>query len=589
MPASSPAADTATTVPVVSDTPAATASSVTIASAVATVVLTDTVTATGVLSSTFTPTMPPTATATMVIPSPTDTPTMTATHTAVPTSTATQTSTPSYTATSTPAVTMTATRTPTSTNIPLAPGGSAPNTATGTPLSTGTPAVPPTSTATNTDTASPTATDTGVLRVTDAGPSGAKSTSTPLKEAVQTSGKILPTATRATGSHSSTGVAPARAQADAATASASLALDLAAPAMLGVNGFVYTPQPFEVKVSVHNQGKGLAKNVRLTLDLPKGLSLASGTVTQAIGSIQQGAGQQVAWQVAANWQTHRVTLRYSVHVLAQNAPVRMVQAHITVPSVARQLKAPRITISPARLWSGDQLDLTIKTVPGASILAGICCVQGSQPTPGKSGDLWMRGATADQNGVYAWRIENLAVPVDSKVQVQVTISGPGAHAVSTQKSFIIRFNAQNGAPPLAPHGKTTPYNPAPGMGYMAPQCTAIKPPRRHRIRAARRPGQGNRRLRRSQPRHISAWNITSKEDSANGLLSPTTGCRAALRHGDAGRQLPWREWQEPRQSCLYDCRGGRRWREYVGTQGAIPDCRWAHRIDERHRLLCRSR
>ena len=408
IPAPPPASDTPTDPPATSNTPASTVTSVTTPTGTPTTVPLDTATATDVPSTTSTATSLPgdTVTPTSILVS-----TSTPTDTPQPTAAATSTYTPTTTATYTPGPTSTATKIPAGQPYPAPSyGGAVP--ATNIPASTYTATAvdisTPWPTLTQTATSTPLPVTIGSVQVTD---TDTPVSTDPTGRATQVMGKPEPTTIRAVHAANRSAAAPPRSSFAAATAPAPvLTITLAAPALLGVADFRYTPQPFIVKATLRNQGKGQIQNVRLTLALPKGLSLASGTTTQVVGNVRAGTGRQVLWRIMASRQVYRTTLTYAVQATALNARAQVAHARIILPAIFIVLKAPILTVSPLKLWGGDQLAVTIKTVPGASLVAAICCVRGSQRPGGTvrdiigNGDLWTeappRISTAPTPGVF---------------------------------------------------------------------------------------------------------------------------------------------------------------------------------------------
>jgi|GEM_PF-2139092 len=112
-----------------------------------------------------------------------------------------------------------------------------------------------------------------------------------------------------------------------------LALGVSAPATLSVVNGQYSPNPFDVTATVFNNGNGAANGVALTLNLPAGLSLASGSATQTVGDLPAGQERQVSWSVRANPQPAETTVTFSVTASATNAQSKTVQRQITLGKV----------------------------------------------------------------------------------------------------------------------------------------------------------------------------------------------------------------------------------------------------------------
>lgn len=116
-----------------------------------------------------------------------------------------------------------------------------------------------------------------------------------------------------------------------------LALGISAPAALSLVNGQYSPNPFDVTATVFNNGNGTASNVNLTLNLPAGLSLAAGTLTQSVGNLPAGQERQVSWSVSAASQPSEATLTFSVTAAAANAQTKTVQRQITLGAVVTPL------------------------------------------------------------------------------------------------------------------------------------------------------------------------------------------------------------------------------------------------------------
>lgn len=110
-----------------------------------------------------------------------------------------------------------------------------------------------------------------------------------------------------------------------------LALNVDSPATLSVVNNQYSPNPFTVVATVLNNGTATATNVQLTLNLPAGLSLVNGSLTQSIGDLPVGQEQQLVWTVQASPQQNQTTLTMSVTATASNADTKQVSRTLTVP------------------------------------------------------------------------------------------------------------------------------------------------------------------------------------------------------------------------------------------------------------------
>ncbi|SRR6266487_16088 len=137
-----------------------------------------------------------------------------------------------------------------------------------------------------------------------------------------------------------------------------LALGVSGPATLSVINNAYSPNPFTVATTVLNNGTADANNVALTLHLPTGLSLASGTATQDVGTLPVGQERDVSWSVQAASQTSEQTLTYSVDAVATNTTLKNVARQITLPAISTMTPSPtrkpdsRIVPSPSENYAG---------------------------------------------------------------------------------------------------------------------------------------------------------------------------------------------------------------------------------------------
>jgi len=110
-----------------------------------------------------------------------------------------------------------------------------------------------------------------------------------------------------------------------------LALNVDSPATLSVVNNQYSPNPFTVVATVLNNGTATATNVQLTLNLPAGLSLVNGSLTQPIGDLPVGQEQQLVWTVQASPRQNQTTLTMIVTATASNADTKQVSRALTVP------------------------------------------------------------------------------------------------------------------------------------------------------------------------------------------------------------------------------------------------------------------
>jgi Tol biopolymer transport system component/lysophospholipase L1-like esterase len=120
-----------------------------------------------------------------------------------------------------------------------------------------------------------------------------------------------------------------------------ITLDLSGPASLTVVNNLYAPNPFDVTAIVTNNGNATATDVELTLGLPIGLSLVSGSVNQIVGDLASGQQSQVSWSVIANPQGTQTILTYSVTASASNLPSSLTSIQLLLPAISSE-KQPEI-------------------------------------------------------------------------------------------------------------------------------------------------------------------------------------------------------------------------------------------------------
>ena len=121
-----------------------------------------------------------------------------------------------------------------------------------------------------------------------------------------------------------------------------LSVDTSGSMSLGVSGLssltcssgAYTPDPFDITATVGANGPSDLTNASVTLNLPAGLSLASGSSQIQLGSVTVGTESQGTWQVHATPQTSDTIVSYSVTSSADNAPPKTVQRSIDLPACA---------------------------------------------------------------------------------------------------------------------------------------------------------------------------------------------------------------------------------------------------------------
>ncbi|GAC1354108.1 MAG: hypothetical protein NVSMB42_11450 [Herpetosiphon sp.] len=118
-----------------------------------------------------------------------------------------------------------------------------------------------------------------------------------------------------------------------------LQLGISAPAQLAVANAGYDPNPFTVIATVRNDGATSTtpvSNVRLTLNLPAGLTLVGDPGTQIVGDLLVDQERQVTWHVAATPQPTVRTLSYGVTAtwsIGSTSDTKTVMRQIVLPGV----------------------------------------------------------------------------------------------------------------------------------------------------------------------------------------------------------------------------------------------------------------
>ncbi|MFN8496429.1 MAG: kelch repeat-containing protein [Anaerolineae bacterium] len=110
-----------------------------------------------------------------------------------------------------------------------------------------------------------------------------------------------------------------------------LLLTLNAPSTLSFMGGQYSPNPFQVIATVQNRGIAVADEIQVTLSLPKGLTLASGTVAQSVSSLAVNSSAQISWTVRAEAQSTQTPLAYFATAQGTNTPVETSLDQVTIP------------------------------------------------------------------------------------------------------------------------------------------------------------------------------------------------------------------------------------------------------------------
>jgi pimeloyl-ACP methyl ester carboxylesterase len=149
-----------------------------------------------------------------------------------------------------------------------------------------------------------------------------------------------------------------------------LALGVTGPAALSVVNNQYTPNPFDVVATVLNTGTASANSVQLTINLPAGLSLASGSATQSIGDLGVSQERQISWSVSAAPQSSQTTLTYSVTTAASNVQPKTVERQITLPPLTA-LSVSVGTLNFGKVPVGGSKDLNLILTNIGAVALGI--------------------------------------------------------------------------------------------------------------------------------------------------------------------------------------------------------------------------
>jgi VWFA-related protein len=149
-----------------------------------------------------------------------------------------------------------------------------------------------------------------------------------------------------------------------------LSMNLAGPSSLSVVGTALSPNPFDIILNVQNTGSATANNVTATINLPSGLTLASGTTTKSVSpsTLAQNASGIVTWSVQASNAVNTTgdTLQYSVTTTATG---------LQTYSISRKVYIPYIQTGPTMSLIYNQVDASgfpvIKSYVSANTLAGV--------------------------------------------------------------------------------------------------------------------------------------------------------------------------------------------------------------------------
>jgi len=116
-----------------------------------------------------------------------------------------------------------------------------------------------------------------------------------------------------------------------------MSLSVSAPLYLDVVNYQYSPNPFTVTAFVQNMKEVTINGVSTTITLPSGLTLASGSATQVIGTLDPDEIGSVNWQVLAADQATETTLTYTVSAIATDISEKTVTKSITLPALGEPI------------------------------------------------------------------------------------------------------------------------------------------------------------------------------------------------------------------------------------------------------------
>ena len=109
-----------------------------------------------------------------------------------------------------------------------------------------------------------------------------------------------------------------------------LGLGVAGPSTITITNGAYAP--FQVTATVQDTGTGPAQNVALSLNLPAGLTLVSGSATQSVGDLAVGQQKQATWTVQGPAVGLPRLFLYSASAAASNTPGKTVARPIVAPN-----------------------------------------------------------------------------------------------------------------------------------------------------------------------------------------------------------------------------------------------------------------
>lgn len=155
-----------------------------------------------------------------------------------------------------------------------------------------------------------------------------------------------------------------------------LALNLTAPNRLETFSGQLTPNPFEINLIVLNTGASTATGVEAKLNLPPGLSLASGEVFSKQVTPASINSQQIGiatWKVLAQCPAVDDTLGFIVNVTAANAAAISAARTIAIPSCAASLPNFMLTATPQSqtVPAGQAASYTIRMQPSGGFASNV--------------------------------------------------------------------------------------------------------------------------------------------------------------------------------------------------------------------------
>lgn len=113
-----------------------------------------------------------------------------------------------------------------------------------------------------------------------------------------------------------------------------LAATLVSPVELTVDGGSYSPDPFDVVLTVRNVSTAVAENVTVSLELPPELSLAEGEAEVGVGELMPLDEEQITWRVSAAPQGGDTTVEITARVGADGVADKVLSRSLFLPQLA---------------------------------------------------------------------------------------------------------------------------------------------------------------------------------------------------------------------------------------------------------------